>query len=132
MAEYGYLDVKQLCSNQELMRDLREFGDLDHELRTRTLAFVKKSKSDEEKELLKQAVLAAKLPIDLNSEALKFHLSVAQRVQAVEIKITTNHVPSLGGSASTAKAVVHAKRFGLKTGSGDKHDGSASPSKFAF
>lgn len=73
------------------------------------MAFIKKSVSAEEKDLLKNAALAAKLPFDVNNESLKYHLSIQQRIQAVEIKITSSHVPVPGSKAAgTVKKVAHA------------------------
>jgi hypothetical protein len=75
------------------------------------MAFIKKSISAEEKDTLKNAALAAKLPFDANNESLKYHLSIQQRIQAVEIKITSSHVPVPGKTAPAPKKLTSASSF---------------------
>jgi hypothetical protein len=92
-----------LASNQALLEELRNYFRLDQELRSRTMAFIKKSVSAEEKDTFKNAAVAARLPFDANNESLKYHLSIQQRIQAVEIKITSNQVPVPGKPISVLK-----------------------------
>lgn len=114
VAGIGVVDTASLCQDTELLELLRRYDDRDKDVKDRTLNFVMKSKTDEEKDLLKRAAIAAGLPLDINCEKLKFHLSVAQRVKEVEIKITTSHVPvhmatHLGVTATASKSGLRKK-----------------------